>query len=119
MTRRHRRYSTEFKIQAVQEYLDGEGSIRSIAVRHGVNHSLLGIWAEKYKRGELSEEVQLTEQVREYESRIAALERKIGQLTMELDLAKKTASQLRLQSDEPPSIVSGPVVSPPRKDAAS
>ena len=27
--RRHRRYSTEFKIQLVQAYLDGEGSARS------------------------------------------------------------------------------------------
>ena len=26
--RRHRRYSTEFKIQLVQAYLDGEGSAR-------------------------------------------------------------------------------------------
>ena len=31
--RRHRRYSTEFKIQLVQAYLDGEGSARSIATR--------------------------------------------------------------------------------------
>ena len=30
--RRHRRYSTEFKIQLVQAYLDGEGSARSIAL---------------------------------------------------------------------------------------
>ena len=31
--RRHRRYSTEFKIQLVQAYLDGEGSVRKIATR--------------------------------------------------------------------------------------
>ena len=39
--RRHRRYSTEFKIQLVQAYLDGEGSARSIATRHEVPHSML------------------------------------------------------------------------------
>ena len=39
--RRHRRYSTEFKIQLVQAYLDGEGSARSIATRHEVPHSRL------------------------------------------------------------------------------
>ena len=39
--RRHTRYSTEFKIQLVQAYLDGEGSARAIATRHGVPHSLL------------------------------------------------------------------------------
>jgi transposase len=119
MTRRHRRYSTEFKIQVVQEYLDGEGSIRAVAVRHGVGHSLVRIWAEKYQRGELTEEVQLKEQVDEYEARIAALERKVGQLTMELDVAKKTASQLRSLSGEQPSIISGPAVFRPREDAGS
>ena len=118
-TRRHRRYSTEFKIQLVQEFLDGEGSIRAIAVRHGVGHSLLKLWLEKYQRGELSEEVQLQEQVHEYETKIAALERKIGQLTMELDVLKKTASQRAPASDATQSIISGPGVFPSRKDAAS
>src|ERR1700689_1407203 len=46
--------------------------------------------------------------VAEYETRIAALERKVGQLTMELDLAKKTP-RLRLVSDnESSSIITGP-----------
>jgi hypothetical protein len=31
-TKRRRRYSTEFKIEAVQESLDGEGRIRAVAV---------------------------------------------------------------------------------------
>lgn len=33
--RRHRRYSTEFKLQLIQAYLDGEGSVRAISGRHG------------------------------------------------------------------------------------
>ena len=59
--RRHRRYSTEFKIQLVQAYLDGEGSVRKIATRHGVPHSLLrsGLGSTK----QLAEEVYLQEQV--------------------------------------------------------
>ena len=45
----------------------------------------------------------------DYEAKIAALERKVGQLTMELDLVKKTP-RLRLVSDnESSSIVSRPV----------
>ncbi len=40
-------------------------------------------WVEKYKMGELSEEV------REYEATIVGLEGKIGQLVMELGLEKK------------------------------
>ena len=70
--RRHRRYSTDFKIQLVQAYLDGEGSVRKIATRHGVPHSLLVIWIRKYEAGELTEEIHLQEQVSEYEARIGA-----------------------------------------------
>ena len=65
--------------------------MRKIATRHGVPHSLLAIWIRKYEAGELAEEVYLQEQVSEYEARIGALERKIGQLTMELDVMKKRA----------------------------
>ena len=65
--------------------------MRKIATRHGVPHSLLAIWIRKYEAGELVEEVYLQEQVSEYEARIGALERKIGRLTMELDVMKKRA----------------------------
>ena len=55
--------------------------------------------------------------VAEYETRIAALERKVGQLTMELDLAKKTP-RLRLVSDnESSSIITGPSPVPSEGDA--
>lgn len=119
MTRRHRRYSTEFKLQLVQAFLDGEGSVRAIAARHGVAHGLLKLWIEKYQRGELSEEVQLQEQVRDYEAAIAALERKVGQLTMELDAVKKTLSRRPQASDAPLSIISGPAAFPSAEDVAS
>ena len=50
--------------------------------------------------------------INEYEAKIAALERKVGQLTMELDLLKKTP-RLRLVSDnDNSSIVSGPKTAP-------
>ena len=53
----------------------------------------------------------------DYEAKIAALERKVGQLTMELDLLKKTP-HLRLVSDNASSsIVSGPKAAPSDEDA--
>ncbi len=117
--RLHRRYSTEFKIQLVQEYLDGEGSVRKIATRHGVPHSLLVIWIRKYEAGELTEEVHLQEQVGEYEARIGALERKIGQLTTELDVMKKRALMQPSKQSARPSIISGPGASPSDGGVAS
>ena len=104
--RRHRRYSTEFKIQLVQAYLDGEGSARSIATRHEVPHSLLMVWIKKYEAGDLTREIHLQEEVVEYGAKIAALERKIGQLTMELDVMKKRALIRPSQQGARPSIIS-------------
>ena len=99
--------------------MDGEGSARSIATRHEVPHSLLMIWIKKYEAGELTREVHLQEQVSEYEAKIAALERKIGQLTMELDVMKKGAVTRPSPTGVRPSIISGPGVSPSDGDVAS
>lgn len=48
----------------------------------------------------------------EYEARIAALERKVGQLTMELDLAKKTPRLRLVNNNEISSIITGPRPAP-------
>jgi transposase-like protein len=56
--RRHRRYSTEFKLQLVEAYLAVDGSAKGLANEHGISHSLILIWAEKYRKGELTLDVQ-------------------------------------------------------------
>ena len=81
--------------------------------------SLLAIWIRKYEAGELAEEVYLQEQVSEYEARIGALERKIGQLTMELDVMKKRALIRPSDQSARPSIISGPGACPSDEDVAS
>ncbi|OGP80172.1 MAG: hypothetical protein A2Z26_04375 [Deltaproteobacteria bacterium RBG_16_66_15] len=117
-THRHRRHSTEFKLRIVQAYLNGEGSIKGIARQHDISHNLLRIWLEKFRRGELTEEGDRKERIREYEVKVAALERKVGQLTMEIDLLKKLPQGTR-KKKEKPSIISGPVAFPSSKGAAS
>ena len=116
--RRHRRYSTEFKLQLVEAYLAGEGSAHGLAREHGIPHGLLRIWAEKYRQGELTLDVQREEQLQEYELKIAALERKVGQLTMELDLLKKGLAVAPPANNGTSSIISGPGGSPSRGGAA-
>ena len=61
---RHRRYSTEFKLQLVEAYLAGDGSAKGLADEHGICHSLILIWAEKYRKGELTLDVQREEEMR-------------------------------------------------------
>ena len=77
------------KLQLVEAYLAGDGTAKGLAAEHGICHSLILIWAEKYRKGELTLAVQRAEQLQDYQLKIAALERKVGQLTMELDLYKK------------------------------
>ncbi len=79
---------------------------------YAISANLIQMWLTQYDRGELDTDEAQAALIPEYEAKIAALERKVGQLTMELDLAKKTP-RLRLVSDsENLSIVSGPKVAP-------
>jgi transposase len=114
--RSYRSYSTEFKLSAVHSYLNGEGGLKAIARQFGICHPLLILWTRKFQRGELNEELAQEDRARDYEAKIANLERKIGQLVMEVDLLKKGA--LTRPNGEPLSIVSGPQASPSQKDAA-
>ncbi len=115
---RHRRHPMELKIRLAESYLNGEGSLKAIAKANDISHALLMIWVDKYRRGELTEEVDFVEKQRTYEAHIAALERKIGQLTMEVDALKKRR-QVMSPTGETVSIISGPEVSAPAKDAES
>ena len=118
MPRKQRTYSISYKLQVVQAYLDGDGGMDAIARKHEISPSLVQEWVAKYRRGELTEDMERKERIREYEAKIASLERKVGQLAMEVDFLKKYQEELH-NKDAKPSILSGPVVARSRKDAAS
>lgn len=96
---RHRRHPTELKIRLAESYLNGEGSLKGIAKAHDISHNLLMIWVDKYRRGELSDEVDFVEKQRTYEAHIAALERKTG-----LPRATRVARHSRLNEPKGQSI---------------
>lgn len=112
---KHRTYSVEFKRQIAQEYLGGE-TLHGLARRHSISRNLIRIWVDKYEAGQLDEDVELAANLEAYEAKIAALERKVGQLTMELEFLKKTEQQRRRQRSALPSVVSGPKASPSGED---
>ena len=89
MRKTYRRFSTEFELRLVEAFLAGEGSMKGLATQAGINHSLLHYWLGKYREGTLSLDVRREEELVEAEQPIAGLERKVGQLTMELDLLKR------------------------------
>jgi hypothetical protein len=69
------------------------------------------MWLTQFDRGELNEEVEAA-LVTDYEAKIAALERKVGQLTMELELVKKTPHLRLVSGSENSSIITGPKPAP-------
>jgi transposase len=54
-----------------------------------LSSNLIQLWLAQLDRGERSSEEAEASVIVDYEAKIAALERKVGQITMELELAKK------------------------------
>jgi transposase len=85
----YRRDSTPFKLQLCQDIRNGVIGQRDAQRTYGVSANLIQLWLTQFDRGELNDEEAEASVIAEYEAHIAALERKVGQLTMELDLVKK------------------------------
>ena len=62
---------------------------RDAQCSHHISANLLQLWLTEFDRGELTDEKAEATAIDEYLVRMAALERKVGQLTMKLDLAKQ------------------------------
>ena len=45
-------YTTEFKLQVVEEYLSGNGSYIDIASKYNIDSSIVNKWVSKYNKGE-------------------------------------------------------------------
>lgn len=107
-----RRYKREFKVQVVGDICAGVMGWRESAREYGMSASTIRDWLARY--GDKESEMKKKEPAlfAEYEAKIAALERKVGQLTMENELLKKTRARYLLEINAPSSIVSGPKAAP-------
>src|ERR671932_1224356 len=104
---RYRTYTIEFKRRVVEEHLAGV-SLTELARRHDISRELLRTWVKKYEAGEFVGDGPAKPDRRAYEAKIAGLERKIGRLTMELDLLKKGLRSARRASGGGVSPAEGP-----------
>ncbi|HEX2265190.1 MAG TPA: transposase, partial [Solirubrobacterales bacterium] len=98
----------EFKRRLAEEHLSGGIGLSELARRHDISRELLRIWVKKYEAGEFAGYGPAKADRRAYEATIAGLERKVGQLTMELDLLKKGLRSARRARGGTSSVVSGP-----------
>jgi transposase-like protein len=91
MSGKRRQYTAEFKSKLVLQVLTGEKTASELCRQHKINPNLLNRWRNEFVErastvfesasGEANEPPQ-----------IAELERLVGQLTMQLEIAKKASS---------------------------
>jgi len=85
-----RQYNAEFKAKVVLEVLSGEKTPSEVCRAHKLNINVLNRW-----RQELVEQAptifERIEMRSEDQQRIAELERLVGQMTMQLEIAKKVS----------------------------
>jgi len=116
MKRPRRVYTNEFKRQVVEEYVDGLASQAQLCRRYELSPTLLREWRRKYDAGAYDGADRSTPTAREQDllRRIADLERKVGQLTMENEVLLKRGALPRR-----PSAASGLLASGPPPSASS
>ncbi len=113
---RHRSHSVAFKRQVVEEFLAGE-TLHGLAKRHDLSRNLIRIWVAKYEAGAFDADTQAADLLQEYQARIAALERLVGQQALELEFLKGARRSTPRPRSGTISVITGPTVSPSPQDA--
>jgi len=91
----HRRqFSPEFKAQVVLEVVSGAKSAAEICREHHLKPDLFSKWKAQFLR-EAAKVFEHPDQVDPAQARIAELERMLGRVTLELEVAKKASTLLR------------------------
>ena len=98
----YRRHSTPFKLQLCQDIRNGVIARRDAQRTYSVSANLIQLWLTQFDCGELNDEEAEAIVIAEYEAHIPALERKVGQLTMDL-VKKLRASRSPAATGNPPS----------------
>jgi len=91
-----RKFTAEFKVHVVLDLVSGAKSVAELCRQHQLNPQLLTRWKTEFleRAPLLFEQEAMRSQEQE---RIAELERVVGRLTMQLEIAKKASSMLSSQ----------------------
>lgn len=97
-TARRRRWTTEQKLQIIEESYDPGETVSSVARRHGVAPNLLFRWRRLMSEGGVTavgsdEPVIGSSEVRKFEDRVRELERLLGRKTMEVEILREALSK--------------------------
>lgn len=89
MGKKFKQYNNEFKDQIINEILEGQKSKAEICREYGLSSSTIWEWEQKYEKGTLYKTTSHLPETEALFKRIAELERKVGQQTLEIDFLKK------------------------------
>jgi transposase-like protein len=90
---KRRKFTSQFKSQVVLQLLSGERSMAELCREHQLTSQMIGTWKQQFLAGATQAfESEVTSNAEQ--ERIAELERMVGKLTMELEIAKKASSLL-------------------------
>lgn len=99
MARRPRQFTGQFKFDVVMQLLKGEKTITELCREHQLKDSLVYRWRDELlARGPQVYEGAAGNSATADQARIAELERMLGRMTMELEMAKKASSLLNSRS---------------------
>ena len=113
----NRRFSWQFRVQLCSDIRSGVITRSEAQRKHRLSGQLMTLWLGQFDRGELSQEVAEPTLEDERELTIAALQRKVGELTMRIDLLKKTPRSGLVRSNDPSLIITGPPAARSEGDA--
>lgn len=111
MPRQHRRHSTAFKRQVVEEYHSGE-TLHALSKRHDICRQLIRVWIEKHEAGAYDDDAEAVDLIQDRDARIAALERLVGRQALEIEFLKGAARNAASPKSGPGSAITGPKASP-------
>jgi transposase len=96
MAGKRRQHTAEFKAQVVLSVLSGEKTASEVCREHKLNSTLLNRWCTELREQAFTV-FERTEMRGPDQERICELERLVGQLTMQLEIAKKASSRWRVE----------------------
>lgn len=90
---KRRKFTPQFKSQVVLQLLSGERSMAELCREHQLTSQMIGSWKQQFLAAATQAfETDVTSNAEQ--ERMAELERMVGKLTMELEIAKKASSLL-------------------------
>jgi transposase len=98
MASKQRNYSSEFKAKVVLEVVSGQRTVSEASRAHKVHTSVLCRWQNEFLK-KAHHAFEGKEGNDEGAERIGELERMIGRLTMELEVAKKASGMWNLNGN--------------------